>query len=227
MTEPRSQSKAVLLQDGRVLIYDGFGATTMAATAQLYDPKTGTFSAVSWPTGAPYLNSDSVTLLRDGRLLVAGGSDGSNSQATAQLFDPVTGTWSPTGSMTVAREGHSAVLLSDGEVLLAGGITAHQYGYDGSDQQAALSGSDVNLQLDGYDAPGGNSTGSQAFGMTGPPPTDLTSAELYDPATGKFTSTGSMRTWLPNPTATLLLDGRVLFIGQDSKSRETAELYQP
>jgi hypothetical protein len=228
MTEARSQAKAVRLHDGRVLIYWGFGATTMPKTAELYEPTTGKFSAIAWPGGGLYPDSASVTLLQDGRLLVAGGSDGSNSVATAQLFDPATGASSPTGSMATPREAHSAVLLSNGQVLIAGGMTAHLYGYEGAGQQAALSGNDPAFQLDEHhNAPGGNSTGSQVFGMTGPPPTYLTSAELYDPATGKFTSTGSMRTWLLSPTATLLLDGRVLFIGQDSKSRETAELYQP
>lgn len=228
MTEGRSQGKAIRLDDGRVLIYGGFGPSGPSSTAQLYDPETGRFTAIAWPAGGLAPNTASVTLLPDGRLLVAGGSDGTSSVATAQLFDPTTGTWSPTGSMATPREDHSAVLLADGTVLIAGGITARIYGDVNSGRPAAPGESGQAIQLDRYDsARGGSSTGPEVFGATGPAPTYLTSAELYDPTTGKFSATGAMRIWIANPVAITLLDGRVLFIGQDANSREAAELYQP
>ncbi|MBF6558407.1 MAG: hypothetical protein IVW52_20115 [Acidimicrobiales bacterium] len=109
---------ATLLSDGRVLLVGGFG--TGGATAELYDPQTGTFS--------PFENLNvaraghTATLLADGRVLVTGGEDANHSSiATAELYDPQTRTFRPTASLAVARAGHTATLLPDGRILVTGG----------------------------------------------------------------------------------------------------------
>ena len=65
-----------------------------------------------------------ATLLSDGKVLVAGGTIGPNaglSANSAELYDPGSGTWSATGSMQGAHDGHTATLLQNGTVLVAGG----------------------------------------------------------------------------------------------------------
>src|SRR4051812_11845096 len=129
MTNPRTGHTATLLPNGKVLIVGGISYLAPTAqglsSAELYDPLTGTFS----PTGSmsiPRL-SHTATLLPDGRVLIAGGFADSANQAitgttaTAELYDPGTGTFAPAGRMSVPRFSHSATLLNNGEVLIAGG----------------------------------------------------------------------------------------------------------
>jgi hypothetical protein len=187
---------ATLLLDGRVLIAGGSGSAGIMASAEIYDPRTGQFTA----TGSMHINRyrHTATLLPDGRVLIAGGYSGEGRSATtvasAELYDPSTGTFSPTGSMTTARDEHTATALAGGRVLIAGGYSG-SYG-NGSDPSKALS-----------------------------------SAELYDPTTGRFSTTGSMtqiRWW--GHTATRLLDGRVLITGgwgSNTLNLATADVYNP
>jgi hypothetical protein len=197
MTAARGLHTATLLSDGRVLIAGGgpaswvviVGGAPYLASAELYDPKTGTFS----PTGSMTTTREghTATLLADGRVLIAGGNDtGGHGVASAEIYDPKTGTFSPTGSMMAARGFHTATLLADGRVLITGG------------DPAAWT----------YSAP------------------FLSSAEIYDPKSGKFTATGSMTTGLAWHTASLLSDGRVLITGgteAGSTSLTSAEIYDP
>src|SRR6185503_16057201 len=76
-------------------------------------PHASAATAGAWIKVAPTTQDHkgySATLLRDGRVLVAGGGG----LSSAEIFDPASRTWSPTGSMTRARAGHEATLLSDG-----------------------------------------------------------------------------------------------------------------
>ncbi|WP_245589404.1 Kelch repeat-containing protein [Amycolatopsis balhimycina] len=118
----------VLLQDGRVLAAgggDSRGAQTFADAA-LHDPVTG-----QWTITGSLITSrrgHTLTVLNDGRVLAAGGAHGHPSsrpwaQASAEIYDPATGTWTATGSLHQSRLVHSATLLPDGRVLVAGGST--------------------------------------------------------------------------------------------------------
>ena len=129
MTVARMIQSATLLPSGRVLISGGWTTTLVSsndrtasilASAELYDPATGTFG----PTGsmATARSAATTTLLPDGRVLVAGGIDQSGVGLTsAELYDPATGTFGATGSMISGRSKAAAVSLPNGLVLVAGG----------------------------------------------------------------------------------------------------------
>lgn len=120
MMTPRAGHRATRLVDGRILITGGFntaiinGQSGITATAELYNPNTGSFSL----TGQMEFTREehTATLLPNGTVLVAGGGS-----PTAELYDSSAGLFTPTSSMETERTGHSATLLPDGTVLVAGG----------------------------------------------------------------------------------------------------------
>ena len=139
-----------------------------------------------------------------------------------------------TGAMTVGRSSFTATLLLDGRVLVVGsdGQQASPAAelYDPATGRFSKTGSPsvgrfdhtATLLKDGRVLIAGGWTWS---GLT---TQELASAELYDPSTGKFTTTGSMTELRVFQTATLLQDGRVLITGgADGIAVPTAELYDP
>ena len=121
---------ATLLPDGSVLIAKGSNDGDLAFTlwsAERYDPTSGTWSLIDDPTR--YASVDhTATLLSDGKVLFAGGylgNYGSGNPTTvglSELFDPANDTWEIVGNLNEARESHTATLLPDGKVLVAGGF---------------------------------------------------------------------------------------------------------
>src|SRR5262249_56355469 len=98
LNPPRFHHTSTLLPDGRVLVVGGEYRSTPLASAELYDPATGTWSNTGSLSTAR--DSHTATLLTNGMVLVAGGreTDPGPALATAELYDPATGSWSPTGS---------------------------------------------------------------------------------------------------------------------------------
>jgi hypothetical protein len=136
-----------------------------------------------------------ATLLNNGKVLIAGGRTRSGPCegiiASAELYDPTAGSFTPTGAMMTPRRSHTATLLPDGKVVVAGGYTSVANRF---------------------------SVGR------------LAGAELYDPSTGTFTPTGSMLTTHACHSGTLLGNGKVLFAGdsQDLIGHSAiTELYDP
>jgi hypothetical protein len=125
---------ATLLPDGRVLI--------ASPAAELYDPVSGTFSltgpmTLALPGAGSFLVQivgATASLLLNGSVLLTGGYDPEdcdfNSFADAQIYDPSTGEFTGTGSMTEGRSYHTATVLADGTVLIAGGSDASAELYD-------------------------------------------------------------------------------------------------
>jgi hypothetical protein len=225
---------AVLLRDGLVLIAGGYSTSTQVATAELFDPAAGTFTPTGSMTQARA--HATATLLPDGKVLVAGGWKVSSPLSSAELYDPASGTFSSTGSMLHPRTNHTATLLGDGRVLIVGGIgdaatPASAEVYDPDTGTFTATGSlatgrsyhTATLLLNGRVLIAGglnNSCGAYH---------NCASAEVYDPATGLFTATGSMAHGRTEHTASLLPDGRVLIAGGAVyiASVKEAELYDP
>jgi len=121
----RSNAVAVTLNQGLVLIAGGVDGSNYPAAAELYDPTTGTFSATA-SLNAPRANA-TATVLNTGQVLISGGSTCVTPGcpvSSAEIYDPVAGTFTNTGAMSVARFDHSASLLTNGEVLVAGGYSS-------------------------------------------------------------------------------------------------------
>jgi centrosomal CEP192-like protein/galactose oxidase-like protein/Kelch motif protein len=235
MTTTRQGPSATLLSNGKVLVAGGSGGSDglFLASAELYDPATGTFTATGAMNNAR--GGQTATLLNNGEVLVAGGSGNSDDttyMASAELYDPATGTFTATGSMTTARYGHSATLLNNGKVLLAGGLgegldLASAELYDPATGTFTTTGSMTTTRQGQTATLLNNGQVLIAGGLNGTPQgIAMATAELYDPATGIFTATGSMTSARVGQTATLLNNGKVLVAGGDA-SGVSAELYDP
>jgi N-acetylneuraminic acid mutarotase len=114
---------ATLLQDGKVLVAGGQDDTDFSVfSTELYDPTTGTWSVTGTLNAAR--GGHTATLLPNGDVLLAGAcNDGiyCGNNSSAELYNPTTGTWSITGALNTTRFFHTATLLPDGQVLIAGG----------------------------------------------------------------------------------------------------------
>ena len=166
----------VSLEDGRVLLAGGTGTGwTFLASAEIYDPRTGIFTATGG-MGEPR-DGHAAVALRDGRVLVTGGHRGRGRAVvisrTAEIYEVATRRLTPTGAMTIRRHKHDAVTLPDGRVLVLGGA-------DERDNEGVYS-----------------------------------SVDVFDPDTGEFHSGPPMRLgrYKHRGTSIWLADGRLLLAG--------------
>ncbi len=236
MPVPLAYQTATLLQDGTVLIAGGANPGTGATSnATIYNPTTKIFVPTFGKMNAARY-AHTATLLANGQVLIAGGGDSSgNPVASAELYSAATGTFATVGSMKTARNYATATLLQDGTVLIAGGVfqlgTSTAEIYDPAKGTFSATGNmttkrashTATLLSDGSVLIAG---GIQNYSGE----TVLKTAERYVPSSKQFSAVGSMAAARAGQTASLLIDGTVLFAGgidQSGNPLSSAEVYTP
>jgi N-acetylneuraminic acid mutarotase len=229
---------ATLLPDGKVLVAGGSNSVGALDSAELYDPDKGTWSNTGSLNVARSIHT--ATLLQDGKVLVAGGITLGASREfatnTVELYDPALGTWSLTGNLNVGRDWHTATLLQDGKVLVAGGDVENYFAtevaelYDPATGTWSITGSlnvarlyhTATLLQDGKVLLAGGCKVNDC---------DLPAAasELYDPNKSAWSITASLNAPHSGHTATQLPNGNVLLVGGGwgLPYLDTNELYNP
>jgi hypothetical protein len=238
MSPARLYHSATLLANGTVLmvggqVYGGSqGSTTCTPLVQIYNPDTGTFS--SPPSLSQYQCKTVATFLSDGRVLIVGYfPDG-----TTVVFDPATNQFTKTGAMVTQRsEGHTATLLKDGKVLVAGGVggVVYQAAAETFDPTTGSFSAVGNMATSrGYHTATLLSDGRVlvAGGIqtnTGAGATFRPNAEIFDPATNTFGPGPLLAFVYDQATATTLLDNSILVVGGVSPTGAQAlgQLYDP
>jgi len=197
---------------------------TWASTASVHNPRDG----------------HTATLLPNGNVVVAGGENNNQAMTSTEVYSPTFGSWVVSGHLNTARSNASAVLLPSGAVLVAGGCVSNCLGattasaelYNSLNGTWSVTGTMAKartyfgmvLLSSGKVLVAGGCTGLNANGCSGV----TSAAEIYNPSTGKWASTGSMNAARGNLTATLLPNGQVLVAGGINPAGNplgTAELY--
>jgi Kelch motif len=229
LSDTRYAPVAASLPDGRVLVAGGYDDDTAAdvASAEVFNPSTGTFSPVGSMTRPR--EEAGAAALPDGRILVAGGYDNGTTLDSTEIFDPNTNTFSPGPSLPYITYGPAAASLSGG-ILVAGG-------YDGDYLSPAFVFSSTSntfgpvgsLPSPTWAAAGASLPQGRALVAGGHDGNDpLARALIFDPATNAFSSAGigNLIQARDSAAAAELTDGRVLVAGGDGDTDElnTAEL---
>jgi hypothetical protein len=194
MLQGRSGHIATKLANGKVLVTGGVpsftgGTTNLPAvlngamnTAEVYDPATDSWTAVSGTMGDRRMGHAQIMYAGGTKVLVCGGINGGTTffgqgvptwSATADIYDVATNSISPTASFSSGRAGHSLTLLSNGDVLLAGGVV------------------------------------SGLFMI----PTATNNCQTWSPASGTWSSTGSLVDSRGMHTAAVLENGNTIVVG--------------
>jgi hypothetical protein len=241
-TPARSGAAAALLFGGKVLVVGGASASGSRSDAALFDPATDLFTPTANPMGADRFSPGAATL-PDGTVLVAGGfKTGTGALQDAEIYYPGTDSFGVPigmGAMGTKRQAPAVAPLPGGKVLIAGGHNG---------VTAVASAEIYNPATTTFSSAGIGSMSTPRFAAAAAPLPDgrvlvaggqntagavLASAEVFDPATGQFSSAGigSLNTARYQHAAVPLPGGRVLIAGGDETlgiggQLSSAEIFQ-
>jgi hypothetical protein len=216
------------LSDGRGAPFGNWGRTG----CEIFDPATD-----SWRVTGPLAHArlgHAATRLADGRVLITGGEVRNiggfhvwiNPLDSIEIWDPATETSTDAGTMREARSGHTATLLADGRMLLAGGSVGGAEIFDPATGVSTATGPMAVPRLGGHTATLlADGTVLVAGGKFIDYSTTLQEAEVYDPATNAWSPVGGLAEPRTTHAATRLADGRVLVTG--GSFHATTEIYDP
>jgi uncharacterized protein (TIGR03437 family) len=256
LTSPRRLHTATLLPDGTVLAAGGLNGSTALGNSESYSPATGVWTLST--SGLTARRSHTTTLLPNGNVLVVGGKNSAGTSInSAELYSTQARSWSNallpyTGAsfaLNNARSDHTATLLVNGQVLFAGGLDGsnsatvsvelYEYAAAAWSLTKNAAGATTRLGLARADhtatlLPNGKVLVAGGYALS-TSVTTLNSCELYDPASGIWTPTGSLNVARAVHTATLLANGKVLVVGGQLLNPNgsaagllsSAELYDP
>ena len=234
LSESSIKRLSAIVKCGRVRHFNGLFAWATLAIIGVVANMACVVPAFAQIIGTTQLNIErrghTATLLDDGKVLIVGGDNQNGMISQAEIFDPASQNTSLSGASTIARTDHTATKLSDGRVMVIGG-----QGQNGSLTSTEIynpitasftSGPSLTTPRNGHTATvladdrilvvGGDNTGS---------------AEIYDPATQKFSLlTGSMQTARKFHSAILTSAGQVLIVGGVTPQNtilNTAEVFDP
>lgn len=242
MIQARAEFGVTLLANGQVLVvggctaYDANGCLAVTNKAEIYNPATGTWTATGALRAARHAMT--ATRLASGKVLVAGGATAAmDAINSSEIYDPVAKTWTLGLKMVTARSDYASILLGTGKVLFMGGENINGVSIKNAELYNPSSGTftatgGMTATREEHTAvllANGNVLVSGGNKKTLTTQTPLASAELYNPATGTWTATGSMSHARSGHTSTVLHNGNVVNAGGSDAVNElnSAELYTP
>jgi hypothetical protein len=213
LIDPRSDHAATALLTGMVMVIGGNQGPRLLQSTEIYDTKNDRWFRAA-PLPEPRTELSAFTLA-DGRVLVAGGVDPRGAAtATTFIYNPPADAWSEGPAMTLPRVQHAAVQLTSGDILFIGGdgaASGTSERYDAKLGKFVLSGTLVDPRLGARAAALPDGRVVVVGGM--PPRNDefapLSSAEVWDPLTGRWTELPPSPT--PRAWPSILMVGGIVY----------------